>query len=699
MVRPHSLAPGSGLSMALSATVLLGLFGSSVAAGLSFPPAGARPAGVPAPGALPVSASELARPAAAVAPAAAAPVLSSPGASPSAASLSWTRSTSGSFVNYTLFESTRSADGPWTVVAAITTAATDATSITSLEPGADYWWAEQTWVTSGLLGLTDSDTQSNTLATVQPTLAYLNATEPTSTVVTLNWTNNATYGGLIAFASYAIVEKVGSGAWTSVQRLTDVAPETANVSGLVPSSSYAFYVNTTDCVSGCGTAGAVDVVTASNVVTAGTPEPLSVTLSVERSVVDAGESDYFSCTPSGGKSPYSFDWQFGDLASFVSGSSGESQAFSDPGSPTVTCQVRDAGSVVSNASTTVLVNPALSVSVSLNRTTADIGQSIGFGCDETGGTAPFTLGWSFGDGSSALTANTSHVYDGAGNFGAACAVEDGAGETVLNTSTVEVSTDPVAVLTISSLASAPNATLSFSVSLLNGSTPYASYGISFGDGTTAAGASASHAFHEIGNYTVAGHGRDANGVAARTTEIVHVTTLTLAVVPPAIATLRPSTSYSFAALPSGGAGAPYTVAWSFGDGTTATGTTPAHAYAKAGTFTVTVEATDRLGSSVFRNLSVAVVAPVKAPSLWSDPWLLLIPAGLLGAVSTDVARRRYRAHESKELSGAAQYVLPTDPERTITGVRKCRNCGTTNSAVRETCGTCGATLPRPGLFG
>lgn len=689
MHRVRNVAPGAGLSLVLltSSLTLLAVpsfvlpIHSSSAAPIA-PTRGSFTAF-----SAPASAGASASPA--LAPAAASIALAEGGASPSAIDLTW-GSASGIVTGYTVEVSTAGADGPWSTAASPGTTASAV--ITDLTPGGAYWWEID--ATRFLAG----DQYSNILSETQPSLAYLNVTQPTSATAVLNWTDNASYGGTIGYESFSIVEKIASGAWATVATIRDLATRTANVSGLLSSTSYAFYLNTTDCTAGCGTATPTEVTTESNVVTAGTPGPLLVTIGVERSVVDVGQADYFLCTPSGGRSPYSFAWRFSLLQGFSAGPSARSDTFGSAGSPTITCQVTDAGASQANDSQTVLVNPAPILNVTINRTAADAGQLIEFGCQASGGTEPLTLGWSFGDGSESLTANSTHSYGSAGDFPAACSLVDGAGDSVLNTTAIVIDPPPVAVLTISAPAAAPNTTLEFSVSFLNGSEPFGGVGFSFGDGSTAGGPTDSHAYHLTGNYTVAGRGKDANGVFVRSTAVVHIVPLLLALSLPT-ASLTRGTSYGFGATATGGAGGPFTVTWGFGDGTASVaGGSVSHKFPNAGHFVVAVRATDRLGAVIVRNVTVSVSAPVVAPSIFSDPWLLLLPAAAVGATVDLYALRRYRAAEFRSTSGSAQYVLPTDPERTLSGVRKCRNCGTSNSAVRESCAMCGAPLPRS-IFG
>ncbi len=56
-----------------------------------------------------------------------------------------------------------------------------------------------------------------------------------------------------------------------------------------------------------------------------------------------------------------------------------------------------------------------------------------------------------------------------------------------------------------------------------------------------------------------------------------------------------------------------TVSWSFGDGSSATGTAVTHTYPHTGSFPVTVTATDALGNSTSQSGSITVAASTSAP--------------------------------------------------------------------------------------
>ena len=145
------------------------------------------------------------------------------------------------------------------------------------------------------------------------------------------------------------------------------------------------------------------------------------------------------------------------------------------------------------------------------------------------------------------------------------------------------------------------------------------YAWNFGDGSTATGASASHAFH-AGLYNVQLTVTDS--ASGLTNSVSH-----------GLAVLDEVPSASFSA-PSGRAGTPLTFAgsgsdpdgtissysWSFGDGASASGAGARHAYGRAGTYTVTLRATDSSGQSASVSHSVRVNrAACVVPHLTGDP--------------------------------------------------------------------------------
>jgi PKD repeat protein len=136
--------------------------------------------------------------------------------------------------------------------------------------------------------------------------------------------------------------------------------------------------------------------------------------------------------------------------------------------------------------------------------------------------------------------------------------------------------------------------------------PVASYAWSFGDGTTATGATATHTFSTNGTRQVAVTVTDGDGAQAVTAKPVTVAS--------ALPTARFTISCPDLGCTVDGSGstdpdgsiAGY--AWTFGDGATDTGVTATHAYAGAGSYDVTLSVTDNSGGVATTTQPVTVAA-------------------------------------------------------------------------------------------
>lgn len=607
------------------------------------------------------------------------------GTTPAAVALAWTNPGDLFFFNYNVEMSTNGTGGPWQSVGTITSAGTTSFTLGGLTPGAPYAWEV---VETGLFGSQTAGPTSDT----QPTLAYLTATMPLPTEATFNWTNNATYGGGLSFAGYTIFEAASAGTPHAVAWVNSSSVETVNVSGLTPGASYSFFLNTTDCISGCGAAGASNSSTVSNTLTLGTPLPLVASISAVRSVVDVGQPAYFVCTPSGGTSPFNFSWNLG-TGRFVKGPSSESAAFRVAANYSVACLVTDRGHSQSSAGTQIEVNPDPEVVAITNRTAVDVGQSIAFDCAANSGTAPLTLGWTFGDGQGFSGGTDDHTYARNGTFPATCTVTDGTGTTASSTAVIHVSPLLDVLARASTSAVAPNGTVTFTAVPTNGSGTYTSYLWDFGDGHRGGGAVAHHAYTGAGAFTVALSVQDSNGanVTARTGLTVSAIVL---VVHESTSSVAPGGTVTFTITASGGAGAPYTFTWNFGDGAVGHGSSATHTYAIAGTFHPSVEVLDRLNGSAAGSAGSLRVATPASPTSWFNAGFVLLLALLLGLIVGAVAYTIHRRRESVEHERYAGYVPPADPSRVVKGVKVCRACGTSNPPIRETCAHCGASLSR-----
>jgi chitodextrinase len=623
------------------------------------------------------------------------------GQSPAAISLLWTESTEDFFKNYTVGEASAASGWVFSTVDVITTEATTSLAVTGLAPGLNF-----SWEVTQYYGLLTTHTAVTNLVNVsQPTLAYLYISSETSSSATLNWSNNATYGGLLSPLNYTLWEGVGVNAPNPIARISNVgngATKQYDVTGLTPGTTgYSFYVETNDCTSGCGGASPTTTVTQSNVLTLGTLVTLSATVFADHSTTDLGQTDYFTCTPTGGKSPFTYEWDFGN-ATFVAGNSSEDAILAGPGVQTVTCKVTDAEPASAEASADVNVNPTLVLSVSENRTAADVGQLVGFTCGIEGGTAPYLGNWTLGEGRGLVTGDlpeagnfsVSSGFGSPGNFTPTCAVSDSAGAELATSLSLVVSPAVAVSASPSSYAAAPGTPLNFYANASGGSGSYTAYSWTLGNGVHSSGSLASHAFSGPGMYTISVVVTDSNGENATASFSVDVTYVS-ATVSPRITSATSGSAVTFTATASGGAGGPYNYTWTFGDGDTGYGASVRHDYATTGSFTPTLVVTDRLGATNSTTLPTITVSPPSPALAWLTGWVVLAIALAVGAVIALVVLSRRRQAEATELESASSaYVPPTDPKRTIRGTKVCSFCGASNLPIRTTCSNCGKPLPR-----
>jgi 6-phosphogluconolactonase (cycloisomerase 2 family)/PKD repeat protein len=134
------------------------------------------------------------------------------------------------------------------------------------------------------------------------------------------------------------------------------------------------------------------------------------------------------------------------------------------------------------------------------------------------------------------------------------------------------------------------------------------YSWNFGDGTTGSGASPSHTYAISGDLTVTLTVTDSAGAT-------NMTTVGVQVIPEPVASPggpysgTVGQSISFSGLGSSApAGQSLSYAWGFGDGATATGATPSHAYGTSGTFTVSLKVTDDTAGTNSNNTQAVISA-------------------------------------------------------------------------------------------
>ena len=203
--------------------------------------------------------------------------------------------------------------------------------------------------------------------------------------------------------------------------------------------------------------------------------------------------------------------------------------------------------------------------------------------------------WDFGDGGTSTAQNPSHTYNSGGTYTVALTVTgSGGSDTDTKTDYITVSVAPTADFVGSPTSGTEPLTVNFTDQSTGGPT---SWSWDFGDGNTSTAQNPSHTYNTTGTYTVSLIATNSCGNDTLT-KVDYITVDTCHV--PAA---------DFVGSPTSG-DAPLTVnftdqstnnptswSWDFGDGGTSTAQNPSYTYDTAGTYTVTMTATNSCGNN------------------------------------------------------------------------------------------------------
>jgi PKD repeat protein len=159
----------------------------------------------------------------------------------------------------------------------------------------------------------------------------------------------------------------------------------------------------------------------------------------------SGQSVIFTGTATGGLSPYTYGWNFGD------GSSGTgptpTHIYNTVGNFTASLDVTDSlkTSVITSQSIIVPLQLQFTASIAFSPENPALNSTIVFTGTITNGVAPYTFGWSFGDNSKATGATVTHTYNVAGTFTVLLNVTDNAGSVTRTSRSITVSEGPLVI--------------------------------------------------------------------------------------------------------------------------------------------------------------------------------------------------------------------------------------------------------------
>ncbi len=230
-----------------------------------------------------------------------------------------------------------------------------------------------------------------------------------------------------------------------------------------------------------------------------------------------------------------------------------------------------------------------------------------------------TFAWDFGDGSTGVGSSPTHTYGNAGNFQVTLVVNDGQIDSDASVISAAITTPPVNITPVADPGGPydgqPGQPIIFNGSGSSDANDDAlTYAWDFGDGAMGVGAAPTHTFAADGNYTVTLTVNDGQ------VDSLAVTTTASIVTPPAnrAPTADAGGPYSgdtgvAVTFDGGGSSDPdedaLSYSWEFGDGQIGTGVAPSHAYAAAGTYTVSLIVNDGEFNSAAAMSEVTVSDP------------------------------------------------------------------------------------------
>jgi PKD repeat protein len=219
--------------------------------------------------------------------------------------------------------------------------------------------------------------------------------------------------------------------------------------------------------------------------------------------------------------------------------------------------------------------------------------------------------WSFGDGGAADVANPQHTYGAEGSFEVTLTITDDDGATNAVTHSVTVGSPPANTPPTAQFSqTCTGLSCSFTDGSTDGDGQVTGWSWDFGDGATSTQANPSHTYAGAGSYEVTLVATDDDQATATVSKSIGVTALPPNAPPTAqFSQTCTGLSCSFTDGSTDGDGQVTGWSWSFGDGGTATVKNPSHSYTAAGTYTVTLQATDDDGATNARSVSVTVNAP------------------------------------------------------------------------------------------
>lgn len=269
-----------------------------------------------------------------------------------------------------------------------------------------------------------------------------------------------------------------------------------------------------------------------------------------------------------------------------------------------------AGMPLTNSADTVvyppLPAPVADFSVSATSGIAPFGVSF----TDTTMNNPTSWHWAFGDGNTSTTQNPSHVYSAAGTYSVTLTASNALGsDRMVKASLITITPTTVFVPVANFTSDVGAGSIPFTVTFTDTSTSSpTSWFWDFGDGVTSASQNPSHEYTTAGTYNVSLRATNAAGSNTITTSagIVAHPHIPVAAFTSDVTTGATPLLVSFTDTSTN---SPTSWLWDFGDGTTSTERNPTKTYAIAGTYSVSLTATNAAGSAqLIKSNSISAAA-------------------------------------------------------------------------------------------
>jgi PKD repeat protein len=247
--------------------------------------------------------------------------------------------------------------------------------------------------------------------------------------------------------------------------------------------------------------------------------------------------------------------------------------------------------------------------------------TVNFSGSASGGTPPYSYGWSFGDGATSSAQNTEHSYSETGNFTSILTVTDNENNQNSDSVNIDVTAAPLNVnFTPSPASGQAPLTVVFAGVATGGSPPY-SYNWDFGDGNSSSDQNPSHTFSQAGDFNVILTVTDDADASESHSDTI--TAYENPDPPVASATAVPTMGQtplqvSFSGAVSGGT-PPYTYSWDFGDGGSSNNQNPPHTYYQSGNQTAVLTVKDNENETDTDSILLNVSDVPLLVSLTADP--------------------------------------------------------------------------------